>query len=734
MAANKKDAVTLSKFTKAADAREETESRGMREVVEDGHYENLKRRRDQSLYDKNPLGRFKCGNCANIRPFRTVFLLCDHLRNHENAKIKVNVDVSKYKDFGVSRCKACNMITADANHGKKCKGTYSSEGSETPPQDDEVMETKFTFSEGKANPVTKILEDALPSFREIAATLTWETISGMEDFSTERTKTAQAALFHLPMLTFNSKGKPLPASALSRLLSDFKTVPSDKLAQTVLNLIEDTHARDGIKKPRPPPIMEPEGPYPDLVTSGISKMTNKVVKLAAANRCSKALATLQQAADGDESLVSDDMATSAEVRAELCGLHPAAHPNRDALPPRIPSSALCTSLSLEELLQGISDLPSLSAAAMSPWTFELIKQVTLGPNPDMAQAILRMFNLILEGKGGDPSLWTLSRLVALRKPNGKIRPIAVGDVWLRLLGKIVAKKFSKDMGETLSPHNLGVGVPGGAEIAVHAASLFARLLRERKTGNFSLDDDDDPWCLIALDFKNAFNTLGRKAIYEAIKRHCPELLGFFHWSYGGQASLRLGEGSKICESSTGVRQGDPLGPLFFCIGIHDALAEVAKEFPEAHSIFYLDDGTMMGRKSVITRALFALKEKLSARGLDLEMTKTIGWDPLLEGDEVTPDGLQWTNKGVTILGGPVGGALSGSLGQEGTFASEFAGKELKKMAGALDLLRHLPKPTAFVLLSSCINARPTYLARTISPDQFSPAAQRFDSRVDESCA
>ena len=266
---------------------------------------------------------------------------------------------------------------------------------------------------------------------------------------------------------------------------------------------------------------------------------------------------MEQAAEGNDAHISDDLANSDEVRGELSALHPPSNPSRDSLPHRIPRDTQCLQLSMDELLQGVSDLPALSAAAMSPWTFELIKQVTFGPNPDVAKGVLRMFNLILEGKGGDPSLWTLSRLVALRKPNNSIRPIAVGDVWLRLLGKVVAKKLSKDMGEILAPHNLGVGIPGGAEIAVHAASLYARLLRERASGQLTLDDEeDDPWCLIALDFKNAFNTLGRRAIYEAIQVNCPELSAFFHWSYGKEASLRLGDGSFICFSSTGVRQGN----------------------------------------------------------------------------------------------------------------------------------------------------------------------------------
>ena len=36
----------------------------------------------------------------------------------------------------------------------------------------------------------------------------------------------------------------------------------------------------------------------------------------------------------------------------------------------------------------------------------------------------------------------------------------------------------------------------------------------------------------------------------------------------------------------GVQQGDPLGPLLFCLSIHDLMLELKSEF----RAFYLDDG------------------------------------------------------------------------------------------------------------------------------------------------
>ena len=426
------------------------------------------------------------------------------------------------------------------------------------------------------------------------------------------------------------------------------------------------------------------------------------------------------------------MASSIDVMRELEALHPPA--GMGDLLPKAPDDQKTYELELKQLELCIQGLPSLSAAAMSPWTFELIKQVALGEDSSILSAILKMFNLMLSGRGGEAERWTASRLVALRKPNGKIRPIAVGDVWLRLLGKCVAKGKAADAGDKLAPLNLGVGIPGGAEIVVHAANLYARLLRSRDAGSIPLAVDEDPLCLLATDFSNAFNTLSRREMADAIKERFPDLLPFFNWSYGHAADLRLGTGFLVCSSSTGVRQGDPLGPLFFCLGIQRVLEEMARDHPDVHFMFYLDDGTLFGTRSKLTSAFFDFKERCAKIGLILNTDKSVGWDPTIDNDKTQREGINWVRDGVKILGGPIGGALSGPAGKEETYASAFAADQLGGFAKVLPLLRHLPATTAFNLANVCVNARPTYLARTIEPSKFADAASTFDDSIDDTLA
>jgi hypothetical protein len=78
-------------------------------------------------------------------------------------------------------------------------------------------------------------------------------------------------------------------------------------------------------------------------------------------------------------------------------------------------------------------------------------------------------------------------------------------------------------------------------------------------------------------------------------------------------------------SAWGVQQGDPLGPLLFCLVIHPVLTEVAKqvpaEFPDLTVedvfnlfIFYLDDGYVIAKHAVMIR----LGELLAPHGILLD--------------------------------------------------------------------------------------------------------------------
>ena len=89
-----------------------------------------------------------------------------------------------------------------------------------------------------------------------------------------------------------------------------------------------------------------------------------------------------------------------------------------------------------------------------------------------------------------------ANLIALEKKDGGIRPIAVGCTLHCFVAKIADNKVTNDMSSlhVLAPRQLGFGIKGGAEVAVHAARQYLH----------SLPPD---MLLLKLDFSNAFNSI-----------------------------------------------------------------------------------------------------------------------------------------------------------------------------------------------------------------------------------
>ncbi len=92
------------------------------------------------------------------------------------------------------------------------------------------------------------------------------------------------------------------------------------------------------------------------------------------------------------------------------------------------------------------------------------------------------------------------------KKCGGIRSIAVGYV----TAKVACSHVKESSLVLLAPRQLGFGVAGVAEAAVRAAMRYVK--------------PDEVF--VKIDFRNAFNTLRRDSILEAVAKHFPKLLHF----------------------------------------------------------------------------------------------------------------------------------------------------------------------------------------------------------------
>ena len=91
------------------------------------------------------------------------------------------------------------------------------------------------------------------------------------------------------------------------------------------------------------------------------------------------------------------------------------------------------------------------------------------------------------------------------------------------------------------------GITSGAEAAVHVARIYVHDLDEN--------------CILKI--RNAFNMLR----HAGCEGSCTWLLAFVHSAYSTSSSL-WGGGGETIQSKEGVQQGDPLGPLLFCLTVH----------------------------------------------------------------------------------------------------------------------------------------------------------------------
>ena len=99
---------------------------------------------------------------------------------------------------------------------------------------------------------------------------------------------------------------------------------------------------------------------------------------------------------------------------------------------------------------------------------------------------------------------------------------------------------------------------------------------------------DDSHAVVKLDFSNAFNSVRRDRIKEAVESLAPNIYPFVYSSYLAPSILQWESQQTL--SLEGVQQGDPLGPLLFFLALHKHCQRLSSEL----HILYLDDVTIGG--------------------------------------------------------------------------------------------------------------------------------------------
>lgn len=444
---------------------------------------------------------------------------------------------------------------------------------------------------------------------------------------------------------------------------------------------------------------------------------------------SKAASVLNRVVSGEQptQLTNAFDSINSDIQDELRRLHPVANSDDNVTFDEV---TLLKSrnfyFTIANIRTAMKSAKKGSSNGVSAWTFDLLKY--LGIMADKLKlkifwtSLTKLINLIFHGELlNDSDSWTQSFLILLKKPTGGLRPLAIGEVFIRLVARCSMLRTGKQLGKTLFPLQLGVGVSGGSEMASH---IFAMWFMELES------DEARDKVLLSLDLSNAFNTMRRKFVAEAITRLCPELSLFFQWSYSNSSPLLAADGSIVARSATGLRQGDPLGPLLFAIAFQPILDHLSDKYGIKCSIVsFLDDSFARLDSDIASAYVADFKDLCAAQGLSTNISKSRLLHPL--GASVTSSNflgcphLVCGDEGLCIMGRPFG---------NDTYVHKILDKIVVKATSSARLLCQLDSNIAIPLLRYCINTKMGYYTRIIPDNTFAIHLTTFDSVIDSCLA
>ena len=345
---------------------------------------------------------------------------------------------------------------------------------------------------------------------------------------------------------------------------------------------------------------------------------------------------------------TEPTAINEETFAKLRDLHPAASrdigtytPAASYVPGPGPHQTRAAFITSDDVIDAICQ----SDLSTTPGTFGYCMdgiKLLLGDVEDARQkpppivtALCAIGKMIEKGKVDLLQPLLTSRLIAIKKggTTDKPRPIAMSDLLIRLPCKAFAHRFYDSPRAPsrikLLDNQFGVGSPGGAEALVHTLRAVMSQANAADTKLY----------VTALDSANAFNRISRKQIFDTVKSQHSELANVFWALYGRETVITCegveGETARRCVrtimSAEGVRQGDPLGPLFFSIGMRARGQWLTDELKKDQAytgtwLAYLDDTYVVSTSSTAGRDLVDDWNSGPQDGTALNVAKTVHTD------------------------------------------------------------------------------------------------------------
>lgn len=307
----------------------------------------------------------------------------------------------------------------------------------------------------------------------------------------------------------------------------------------------------------------------------------------------------------------------------------------------------------------------------------------------------------IESENKHLEAFTACRLIPLDKNPG-LRPIGVGEVLRRIIGKVVMSVVKKDVVMSAGSLQLCAGQVAGIDAAIHA-------MRE-------INDADDTEAVLLVDASNAFNSLNRHAFLHNISIICPQISIYVNNCYKIPPRLFIIGGEEII-SQEGTTQGDPTAMAIYALGIMPLLTQLINTMEEQKYdikiVAYADDITGAGKLDELQNWWSALNIYGPKFGYNPQGQKS--WLIVKQAHEQKAQTIfKDTEIQITVTGQRHLGAVIGS----DNYRQEYVEELVKDWVSQLEILSEVANTepqAAYSAFLSGFRHKVTYFMRTI-PD------------------
>ena len=294
-----------------------------------------------------------------------------------------------------------------------------------------------------------------------------------------------------------------------------------------------------------------------------------------------------------------------------------------------------------------------------------------------------------------------SRLIPLDKAPD-VRPIAVGEVFRRIVGKAVTQVLERDIMYATAPAQLCVRIPSACEVAIHAMN--------------SIYQQDQTEAVLLVDAKNAFNAVNREAALHNIPILCPPLGRMFRNTYSTPIRLFL-RGGEEALSTEGTCQGDPLAMAYYALAIIPLLTALAESCPSIAQAWYADDDSAAGSVSAVRDYWTEVSSVGPAFGYYPTASKTL---LLVKSEHKQAAEAFFADTGIAVKTGAVR-YLGGLIGDPECFPAQLRKRieSFLRMLEECSKMAHTQPHAAYTVLVVGLQNKWTFLQRVV------PSAEEY---------